>query len=221
MINFAFLLGVVFITFNLIWVFFTFVLKTTLGETGNIEKYILRVFQGYFLASVTALATINYELNSGIKSRVFLITGIVVLFLYLINKIKQRERRLQFSMQLNRNMINFKPKNLKYDLIIAVATVALFVVSYLNPETVQTSLNIWIFAKIESISNAFLIGWVIGIIGVFFIIGIFFNGINSLQIIYSQLSNYMNGNSKDKNDEDDFTDFEFVEEDDKESNLIE
>ena len=221
MLNFAFLLGVVFITFNLIWVFFTFVLKTTLGETGNVEKYILRIFQGYFLASVTALATINYELNSGIESRVFLVTGIVVLFLYLINKIKQRERRLQFSMQLNREMVNFKPKNLKYDLIIAISTVILFILSYLNPEAVQTSLNIWIFAKIESISNAFFIGWIIGIIGVFFIIGIFFNGINSLQLIYSQLSNYINGNSKNKDNEDEFTDFEFVEEDENEGNLIE
>ena len=123
-------------------------------------------------------------------------------------------------MQFNREMVNFQPKNLKYDLIIAIAIVVLFVFSYLNPETVDTSLNTWIFSRIESISNAFFIGWVIRLIGFFFIIGIFFNGINSIQLIYSQFSNYINGNSKNQNNEEDFTDFEFVEED-NENNLIE
>ena len=86
MLKFAFLLGIVFISFNLIWFLFTSLLKMTLGETGNIEKYILRVSQSYFLASVSALATINYA-KSYESSTFLIIAGAVVLFLYLIKVI--------------------------------------------------------------------------------------------------------------------------------------
>jgi len=221
MIEFAFLLGVVFISFNLIWVFFTFLLKQILGATGNVEKYILRITQGYFLASVTALATLNYEESSDSNSRIYLIVGAFVLFFYLINKMEQRKKRLQFSMQFNREQVNFKPENLKFDILIAIVTVGLFVVSYLNPNAVQTPINIWIFTQIESILGAFFIGWIIKVIGVFFIIGIFFSGINTIQTVYNQLSNMINGKSKNTSgNSEEFTDFEFVEEE-LEDNLIE
>ena len=110
MIKFAFLLGVVFITFNLIWVFFTFLLKSILGDTGVIEKYILRVFQGYFLASVTAIATLNYESNFETKNYAFLVTGIIVLFLYLINKTKQRKKDYNLACSLIVKWLIFSQK---------------------------------------------------------------------------------------------------------------
>jgi hypothetical protein len=55
MFQFAFLLGIVFISFNIIWFLFTTALKAILGKIGDAEKYILRVTQSYFLASVTTM----------------------------------------------------------------------------------------------------------------------------------------------------------------------
>ncbi len=212
MIKFAFLLGIVFISFNLIWFLFTSLLKMALGETGNVEKYILRVSQSYFLASVSALATINYcaSLNSII---VLVITGSVVLFLYLINKIEQRKRRMQFSMQLNREYVTFNSTTLKFDVIIAFTTVAFYLFAVYYPNLVENSLNNWLFEQINWLSNAFFIGSVINIIGVFFIISIFVRGLNSFQTIYRQFSNIVNGKKESNfDDSEGFTDYEIVEE---------
>lgn len=211
MLKFAFLLGIVFISFNLIWFLFKSLLTMTLGKTGNTEKYILRVSQSYFLASVSALATVNY-CKSLPSNTVLVITGSVVLFLYLINKIEQRKRRIQFSMQFNREFVSFDSATLKFDLIIAFTTVAFYLFSVYNPILLENGLNNWLFAKINWLSNAFFIGSIINIIGVFFIISIFVRGLHSFQTIFSQFSGMINGNnSNNNNDNEGFTDFEIVE----------
>ena len=86
MFKFAFLIGIVFISFNLIWFLFSNLLKAVLGKTGNVEKYILRVSQSYFLASVVALSTVNYAGDEYSINSLVVISGII-LFLYLVNKI--------------------------------------------------------------------------------------------------------------------------------------
>ncbi|MDA9262020.1 hypothetical protein N9P38_01515 [Flavobacteriales bacterium] len=221
MLKFAFLLGIVFISFNLIWFLFTSLLKMTLGETGNIEKYILRVSQSYFLASVSALATVNYA-KSFQSSTFLIIAGAVVLFLYLINKIEQRKRMMQFSMQLNREYVGFNSSTLKFDIIIAFTTVAFYLFAVNNPVIVDIGINNWLFERINWLSNAFFIGWIIKIIGVFFIISIFVRGMNSFQTIYKQFAELINGKKEYSYDENEgFTDFEIVEEEAEEIIQIE
>ena len=183
-----------------------------LGETGNIERYILRISQSYFLASVSALATINYSQTYD-SHFVLMITGVVVLFLYLINKIEQRRKMMQFSFQMNRDVVNFNSSTLKYDVLIAFATVILYIFSVYNPPIVESAINNWLFEAINSLYNAFFIGWIIGILGVFFIISIFFKGLVSFQLIYRQFSEMINGKTKPAFDEKEgFTDYEIVEE---------
>lgn len=214
MLKFAFLLGIVFISFNFIWFLFTSLLKIVLGETGNIERYILRISQSYFLASVSALATINYSKMYD-SQMVLISTGVVVLFLYLINKIEQRKKLMQFNLQMNKDLVTFNSSNLKYDILIAISTVILYVFSVNNPAIPENGINNWLFQAINSLYNAFFIGWIIGIMGVFFIISIFFKGLISFQLIYAQFSEMINGEKKPAFDETEgFTEYEIVEEDD-------
>ncbi|MEN8929482.1 MAG: hypothetical protein ABF242_03025 [Flavobacteriales bacterium] len=211
MLKFAFLLGIVFISFNLIWFLFRALLKMTTGETGKVEKYILRISQSYFLASVSALATTNY-CESLSSNTVLVITGSVVLFLYLINKIEQRKRRMKFNMQLNRDYVSFDSSTLKFDIIIACSTVAFYLFAVNNPFLVDNAMNNWLFSKINWLSNAFFIGAVINIVGVFFIISIFLRGLTSFRTIYSQFSEFINGKKEfSYNENEGYTDFEIVE----------
>ena len=193
----------------------------TLGETGNIEKYILRVTQSYFLASVSALATINY-CKSLPSNTILIITGSIVLFLYLINKIEQRKRRIQFSMQFNRDYVSFDSSTLKFDIIIAFSTVAFYLFAVYNPLLLENGLNNWLFAKINWLSNTFFIGSIINIIGVFFIISIFLRGMNSVQTVFKQFSELINGKKEySYNENEGYTDFEIVEDESKEVIQIE
>ena len=221
MLKFAFLLGIVFISFNLIWFLFTSLLKMTLGETGNIEKYILRVSQSYFLASVSALSTINYA-KSYESSTFLIIAGAVVLFLYLISKIEQRKKMMQFSMQLNRQYVGFNSSTLKFDIIIAFTTLAFYLFAVNNPILVDIGINNWLFEQINWLSNAFFIGWIINIIGVFFIVSIFVRGLNSFQTIFKEFSELINGKKEYSYDENEgYTDFEIVEDEAEEIIQIE
>ncbi|MEN8794476.1 MAG: hypothetical protein ABF294_08505 [Flavobacteriales bacterium] len=214
MFQFAFLLGIVFISFNIIWFLFTTALKAILGEIGDAEKYILRVTQSYFLASVTAIATIKYA-ESGYSINALIFMGVIVLFLYLINKIEQRKRAMNFNFQMNKEFVSFNQNNLKYDLIIAISSVVLFVVSVLNPTIAQIGINNWLFDSIHGLYNSFFIGSIIKVVGVFFIISIFFKGIISFRLLYTQFSEMINGKKSPAFDETDgFTDFEIIEDDD-------
>lgn len=214
MFQFAFLLGIVFICFNLIWFLFSSLLKLVLGKTGEVEKYILRVSQSYFLASVSALATINYG-EHFYSLNVLVILGSVILFLYLINKIEQRKKMMQFNMQLNKDYVTFNSLNLKYDIIVAILTVIFYVYAVYSPSCVQNGVNDWLYEAITNLYNMFFIGFVIGIIGVFFIISIFIKGFVSFQILYNQFSEMINGKKATAFDETEgYTDYEIVEEDD-------
>ena len=216
MLNFAFFLGVVFITFNMLWSFFTFFLRAFIGELGSTEKYILRLTQAYFMASMTAKATLQYNEDNATQGNILLITGIVVLFLYLINKIEQRKKMIQFSLQLNKENITFSKQHLKYDVVIAVLTVSFYVFSVFNSFLIDNIANTWFFNSTQNLAGAPIIGWIIKLIGVFFIAGIFIKGIASFQIIFHQLTSF--GKKENDNKDDDFSDFEYVEDD---SNLIE
>lgn len=216
MFQFAFLLGIVFICFNLIWFLFSSLLKIVLGQTGNIEKYILRVSQSYFLASVSALATINYG-EHFYSLHLLVCIGAVVLFLYLINKIEQRRKVMQFNLQLNKDYVGFNSSNLKYDILIALLTVIFYVYAVYSPSCVQNGVNDWLYGAINGLYDMFFIGFVIGIIGVFFIISIFIKGFISFQLIYKQFSEMINGVTPTAFDEEaGYTEYEIVEEDEDE-----
>ena len=218
MFKFAFLLGIVFICFNIIWFLFSSLLKALLGRTGNIEKYILRVSQSYFLASVAAIATIEYSCPTYSKTGL-VVLGSVILFLYLINKIEQRRKLMQFNLQLNKDYVSFNSSNLKYDIIIAILTVGFYIYAVFSPTCVQNGVNDWLYDSINSLYNAFFIRWIIGIIGVFFIISIFMKGFISFQLIYRQFSEMINGKKAPAFDENEgFTDYEIVEEDEDDEN---
>lgn len=213
MLSFAFFLGIVFITFNMLWGIFTFILRMFVEDIGQTEKYILRLTQAYFLASMTSMATLDFGQSHELGSVMLVSTGVIVLFLYLISKIEQRKNMIQFNLQFNKNEIKFNQNSLKYDVLIAVLTVAFYVGAIFYKPLVVNVANDWFFETIKSIYATPIIGWIIGFIGVFFIVSIFIKGIVSFQIIYGQITGFLRGD-KPKSDED-FIDYEVVEEEHK------
>ena len=120
---------------------------------------------------------------------------------------------MQFNVQLNKDYVSFNSSNLKYDIIIAILTVVFYIYAVYYPKCTHNLLNDWLYESINSLYGAFFIGWIIGIIGVFFIISIFIKGFISFQLIYKQFSEMVHGNKAPKYDEDGYTEFEIVEED--------
>jgi hypothetical protein len=87
---------------------------------------------------------------------------------------------------------------------------------------VDIGINNWLFEQINWLSNAFFIGWIINIIGVFFIVSIFVRGLNSFQTIFKQFSELINGKKEYSYDENEgYTDFEIVEDEAEEIIQIE
>jgi hypothetical protein len=181
MLDFAFFLGVVFITFNMLWGFFTFFLRAFIGDSGSVEKYILRLTQAYFMASMTSYATLHYSETNDANGNILLTTGVVVLFLYLISKIEQRKNMIQFNLQLNRDNITFSKQHLKYDVLIAIFTVVFYALSVFNTPLIKNVANEWFFNSIQKLYAAPLIGGIICLVGIFFIAGVFIKGIASFQ----------------------------------------
>lgn len=204
MLKFAFFLGVIFITFNWLWSIFTGLLRLFTGETGTTEKYILRITQAYFLASMTALATLHYGETHDASDAFLIGTGIVTLFLYLLSKIEQRKKMIQFRVQFNKDKIQFSKSSLKYDLLIAWLTVIFYVSSLFYLPMIQNVMNNWFYNTIQNIYDTPIIGWIIGFIGVFFIFSIFLKGFVAIQLIFDQLVRGF------KKDDDDFVDYEEV-----------
>ena len=129
---------------------------------------------------------------------------------------------MQFNLRLNKDYVGFNSSSLKYDVIIAVLTVGFFIYAAYFPLCVQNGLNDWLFGAIERLHKSFFIGWIIGIIGVFFILGIFIKGFVSFQTLFAQFSELINGNSKPAFDEKNgFTDYEIVEDEPEEITYIE
>ena len=71
-------------------------------------------------------------------------------------------------MQLNKDYVSFNSSNLKYDIIVAILTVVFYVYAVYNPACVQNGVNDRLYSAITNLYDMFFIGFVIGIIGVFF-----------------------------------------------------
>ena len=97
---------------------------------------------------------------------------------------------IQFSLQLNKDNITFSKQHLKYDVVIAVFTVLFYVLAVFNTPLIDNVANTWFFNSTQKLYAAPIIGWIIGLIGIFFITGVFIKGIASVQIVYHQLMSF-------------------------------
>lgn len=201
--KYIFYLGVVYVVFSLIWFSIAQGLKLILRsgrEEQPWEGYVLKSIQYYFIASLTLLKASDYLLE---KPKLFqnpailYLLGGIVLYLYLYGKYERTKQfsglRATFTMMRGGkvNTISTADKT-KYEPHIIGVIILFYLVALQFPVLVNHKLNLWFLASINDFYDTFLIKWILGIIGFFFMLGMIFKGLSAtgelIQVIIGLLT---------------------------------
>ena len=196
-LNYIFFLGIIYIVFSIIWFFIALMPKYALGNKGNniqntILNYTIKAAQFYFLASLTAIKALeaiqgNINTNQG---PLYMIIGGIVLYLYLAGKIE----RSKMMSQLRSNLGNSNSSNVsKYEPHLIGLTLILYAISFNYLPLIQNPINQWFLESINDFYDTVIIGWIIGIIGFFFLISMIFKGINTTGFLFQTIVALLTG----------------------------
>jgi hypothetical protein len=184
-LHFIFLLGVNFVIFGFIWAIIKLIISTLTGGAtkSNRTEYILRITKYILLVAVTANVVNLYETENSLLNSITarIIVGSIVLGLYLLGKLENKDRFSKFSAiggNLLKGLTNsFEPK---IERLLILGSIAFFVLCLLLPSLVDNGLINWFTASIKSLYNAFFIGFIFKVIAFFSIISIIMRGSNIL-----------------------------------------
>lgn len=193
--------------------------------------YIFRILKYFMLVSVTANYITLYETGAIGNSvdTMHLVVGSIVLGLYLLGKLQNRTAMNQFVQ--NPMFSRFLPViDPRMELYLLIGSVIYFVFCLLYPTMVDNGLFNWFTGSITSIYETPVIGWIFSIIAFFFLITTLMRAANVLGRLMNGQS-ILNGpgiggtftsyqetgthfeQQESYEDEDGFTDYEDVTED--------
>ena len=182
----------------------------TMGERkGIFEEMVLKGFNYYLLASLTAIVTTG-EVTNGTGGGIgYKLGGLIMIYLYLIGRMQNQRIMMQFQRGMSRFRFNQNTSRTTNTLFL-IGTLALYSVSLIYPEITQNAVVEWFYESIIDIyDNAFL-GFIFKIIGVFFLISIIFRGIMQTQQLVGSINKRMDKRNGDGKDDDEFDDYEIV-----------
>lgn len=180
---------------------------------GRFDAYLLKAGSMYFLAALTATLTIPTQKVS------YAIIGGLVLYSYLSGKLE----RQRITFQINNRFQQFgKTDNLKIEGMLLLLTMIFYGFAIAYPQLAVNKATHWFYTSINSIYDTPVIGWIIAVIGVFFLISMIFRSIVTTNKLLNMLAGNapVSGNNADKSrdaDDDGFTDYEIVEDDEEEA----
>jgi len=214
LIKYIFFLGIVFIIFSMIWGFFMILyrLLTGIQQRNSIERYIFKIANMYLLVSLSAMQTQEYLLLPGAPKSMITIVGLLVLYSYLTGRLERK----RFIMQINNLKIDREELNMKFESFIIIASLVYFSFCITNPVITENPVNNWFYSAVKDIYATPVIGWIIGLIGVFFLI---FMLIKSFMVTTGFIADFMEritGNKRkddDNSSDDSYTDYEIIEDD--------
>lgn len=227
LLEYIFYLGIVFIIFSLIWGFFMLLLNliTMRQEKGRIEEYILKAGNLYFIACLTALSLHDPPSDIRLSQEAFGATGLVVLGLYLLGRLKTQRFRMKVSQgTMGRMQLQQKKPNVKIETGFMLATLVFYSVAVRFEAVAVNDATLWFYNSVWDIYHTPVIGWIIKVIGFFFLLNILFSGMGVLggfvnRLLGNEPRNQRNtfGGTTSVNEQDDFDDFEIMEEEDEAS----
>ncbi len=218
-LRYIFHLGIVFIIFDLIWWFFIVVLTAAVGreQKAKIENFVLKPLSYYLLVTAAAVSALSFieKQESAVSAYTYGIIGLMTLYFYLAGKLRKKRIKIMF----NNVAQNEPPKTTRYDGIFLLLAVGLFVASVFYPPMAKTPVTDWLLQTISDIYDTPVIGWIIGLVGVFFLIRMIIIGITMSNKLIGRL--FEPGDRKSRQQQQDpyandgeFVDYEVVEDDD-------
>ena len=213
LLNLIFRLGVLFAIYGFLWFFIELGLTfLRAGRQKTIgENYLIKSVKYLFLVNVTFLFCLDLNKNDVSFNNVM--PSAIVLVTYFIGKLQQQQQRVQLFGQLNAQIPQTNDFNLKTEIILIVAAIALFVGFLFFPQYASNNIANWFKSSILDIESTVIIGFVFKVIGFFFLLGMIMKMINAINYIISGkpvVDIKTNFQSNSKKDEDKFDDFEEI-----------
>lgn len=219
LLEFIFHLGVLFAAYNFIWFFIELLLKAFRGiQAPSIaETYIIKTIKYLILTNITFVFCIDYarfEPTYIVDAQRLLIGGIILLT-YLLGKFQKQQEKLQFFAAFPMNQ-QVKPYSLAIETVLLVAVAAEFVLLYFYPSFSENVLSNWFKSNIKGLEQAFLLGFIFKVVGVFFLVGIFMKLSNAIGVLISgkpwfvSSAQFSRQNNASQDATDSFTDYEEV-----------
>lgn len=218
--NQIFRLGVVFAIFGFIWGIFE--MGLALLSAGRIktrtEEYLVKAVKYVFLVDVTFLFGLDAEQNL-VSTFNIVISGLVLLT-YFVGKLQNQQNKMaMFQMMgagLPKRQSNFDSRTETFVIALSLAVFTLFI---FFPMYAKNPISSWFYESILSIEDTPIIGFIFKVIGFFFLISMLFKMINGFTYILSgkpfvQANSSFQAFSNTKK-EDDFDDFEEIENDEE------
>jgi len=263
--RYIFYLGILYVVFSIIWFFIARIPKWLLSanrEEKAWEGYLFKIAQFYFVSSLTllkAIEMVNTKVELADSAVSFYLLGGLILYLYLYGKYERTKQfafvRAGFSMMRGGKMPNLSTgEQNKYVPHLIGLTIAFYLISIMYPELIFNNINLWFLGSINDFYETIIIGFILSVIGFFFMISMVIKGVSATgelmnQLIalitgkpyqkpqpknpFEQFSNFGGKNNPFENfqgnpfnqdtnqtedvdlDDDDYVDFEYVDEDDK------
>lgn len=196
--KFIIVLGIVNIVFGFLWKW-VFVLPSALLFTLiKLDRAMLLVkaFGAYLLISLTALSTLHalQDVSGGWKLIIFPLIGAFVLFMgFSSNAYEQRKQaHMSYDYSLNARI----EKDAWFDLFLMIGSIVLYVLILFVPAIAVNVMNEWLFKAIQWLYGLPIIGWLIGIGGVIFMLGIIWYGILMLFMLGGSIYAKIHGEAK-------------------------
>jgi hypothetical protein len=213
LLNLIFRLGVLFAIYGFLWFFIELGLSfLRAGRQKTIgENYLIKSVKYLFLVNVTFLFCL--DLNKNDVSFYNAMPSAIVLVTYFIGKLQQQQQRLQLFGQLNAQIPQTNDFNLKTEIVLIIASIALFIGFLFFPQYASNNIANWFKSSILDIESTVIIGFVFKVIGFFFLLGMIMKMINAINYIISGKpvvdikTNFQSNSTKD---EDKFDDFEEI-----------
>ncbi len=216
LLKFAFLMGVMFAVFGFLWGFVRLaitLLRPKHIEKNMIEEYSIKALQYFFLIDVTFLFCLHQN-NSEYILPYELYTGAMILVLYFVGKLQNRQKRSTlFKASLGDNMKFLTPMfNLRAEIGVILFGMGMFAFFIFYPQYAHNPISNWFYETIVGIEEAPVIGFVFKIVGFFILLSIvnkLLNGIFYLVSGKPLVTTSMHvGGDKKEDDPNKFDDFE-------------
>ena len=210
-LNLVFRLGVLFATYSFLWFFIELILQLLRGKQPKKlpETYLINSVKYLFLVNVTFLFCLENETEKLTLANSM--PSLIVLTIYFIGRFQRRQEQFLFSQSLPKEFVNTH-FNLTAEIVLTAASVVFFVVLLFIPEIAHNNIANWFKSSIEDLETTVIIGFVLKVIGFFFLVSLIMKTLNGIIYLLSgkPLVEVKTRFGKKNENDDSFDDFEEI-----------
>ena len=218
--EFIFYLGIILIVFRFLWWCFSALLFFLKGGTqkNKFEDYTLKLIAYFLTVSLSARYVTEFSSNeSNASFYLYSLLAGFILMMYFVRKFQKRQMMARLSQSfgsvLKRSNDHIDPK---FEWGVIGLSMAYFISCLIFPMITENALNNWLRDTINDFYHIPIIGWIIKLLGLFFMFGIIYRGFNAITSLFrgkqpeSHFESYSNIHYEKRTSNDEFDDYEEV-----------